>query len=532
MTSARLWTLILAVTLFLGCDRALAPEPPKSLQTEERDKEQGAGPKRPVESITHFSRHTELFVEFPVLIKGQASPFAAHLTLLDTFKAVEQGRVAVVLSGGGAPEERFEAAAPLVPGIFRPVATPAHTGPRQLTLLIEAEGLEDRHDLGTVTVFPDAAAASSEGEAEQVPGNTITFLKEQQWRMDFATAPVTVRTLRRSIAVNGVVRARSDGEVYITAPTAGRLLSAGEGFPRVGMEVKRDQWLAIIAPRLGGETDAASLELAVSRASLNLEHAERERKRLEGLFKQGAVPEKLVIAARHDEHLAQAEFTAASRRLRQYRRIQRVQSPGNPGGIAVRSPIAGTVAEVQVAPGAFLKEGEKLFHIVDLKRLWLEVQIPEADIGRLQEASGAWFEIEGFAQPFEVSRETGGRVAVFGGVVNPESRTVPLLLEFPNLEPRLPAGLFARVHVLTGEAATGSTLPRSAIVDDQGQEVAYVQVEGEAFERQVLKLGVQDGDQVQVIEGLKPGERIVTRGAYFVHLAASSTALPVHGHPH
>ena len=257
---------------------------------------------------------------------------------------------------------------------------------------------------------------------------------------------------------------------------------------------------------------------------MNLEHAERERKRLEGLFKQGAVPEKLVIAARHDEYLAQAEFTAASRRLGQYH--------GNAGEIAVRSPIAGTVAEVQVAPGAFLEEGEKLFYIVDLERLWLEVQIPEVDIGRVRETSGAWFEIEGFAQPFEVSRETGGRVVARGGVVNPESRTVPLLLEFPNLEPRLPAGLFARVHVLTGEAATGSTLPRSAIVDDQGQEVAYVQVEGEAFERQVLKLGVQDGDQVQVIEGLKPGERIVTRGAYFVHLAASSTALPVHGHPH
>ena len=527
------WIYLLAATLLLGCDRVPTPEPPNPLRADGQSKEQMDSPSRPLESITHFSQQTELFVEFPALVKGHASPFAAHLTRLDTFKAVAQGRVTVVLSGGGAPEERFEVVSPLVPGIFRPVVAPMHIGQRELTLLVESEVFRDRHELGTVTVFPDVEAAARVGGAvEQDKGNTISFLKEQQWRMDFATAPMDVRSLRDSITVNGVVRARPDGEIYIIAPTAGRLLTAGEDFPRVGLEVNRDKLLAVIAPRLGAEADAASLELSIERARLDLEHAKRERKRLEGLFKEGAVPEKRVIAARHEEQVAHAELTAASRRLEHYRRIQHAQGAKNPGGIAVRSPIAGTVAEVHVAPGAFLEEGQKLFHIVDLDRLWLEAQIPEADIGRVRKTSGAWFEIEGFAQPFEVSREVGAEIVALGGVVNPESRTVPLMLEFPNPQRLLPVGLFARVHVLTGETATGPVIPRSAVVDESGEAVAYVQIEGEAFERRVLKLGVQDSDRVQVIEGLKAGERVVTRGAYFVHLAASSTALPAHGHPH
>jgi RND family efflux transporter, MFP subunit len=523
------WTAVLTALLFVGCSESPAPErlPIDQSTTQSKSTE------RPVESITHFTEQTELFVEFPMLMREQASPFAAHLTRLDTFKAVKQGRVTVVLSGGDAPEERFEVTQPQAPGIFRPMVTPNHAGRRELTLLLASDGFSDRHALGTVTVFPGVEAAARAGEkTRNDKGDTISFLKEQQWHIDFATSPVGVRTLQQSIAVNGVIRARSDGESYITAPTGGRLITSGEDFPQVGREVKRDQLLAAIAPRLGGDADATSLELAVARARFDLEHAERERKRLEGLFKVGAVAEKLVIAARHEEYLAKAESAAALRRLEQFRRIQHAQGAGNPGSIAVRSPIDGTVAQGHVAPGAFLEEGQKMFHIVNLDRLWLEVQIPEAAIARVRETTGAWFEIEGFAQPFEVSQDSGGRVVALGGVVHPESRTVSLILEFPNPQRRLSVGLFARVHVLRGETAMGPVVPVSAIVDDNGQEVAYIQVEGEAFERRVLTLGVRDGAHVQVLAGLEPGERVVTRGAYFVRLAASSTSVPAHGHVH
>jgi membrane fusion protein, heavy metal efflux system len=488
---------------------------------------------RPGESITHITDRTELFVEFRSFVQDQDSPLAAHLTRLDTFKAREQGRVIAVLAGGGAPEERFEIAAPQVPGIFRPVVTPQHAGPRQLTLVIESDAFSDRHDLGTVTVFPDVAAAIKRAEASPpAKGNTITFLKEQQWRMDFATAVVATGSLRGSVTANGVLRARSDGEVYVTAPTTGRLITAGDDFLRIGMKIDRDQVLVTIASRLGNETDLASLELALERARLGLEHAKRERTRIEALFQQGAIAEKRVIEARHEAHVAQAEMAAAQRRMDQYRRVQQIQHADGPGGIAVRSPIAGTVARVDVAPGAFVEEGQKLFHIVDLDRLWLEVQVPEANIGRVQGTTGAWLEIDGFEAPFEVSPPTGGRVIALGGVIDPESRTVPLLFEVPNSDRVLRVGLSVRAHILTGETAPGPVVPLPAIVDDNGQEVAYVQVEGEAFERRSLRLGVRDGDRVEVLEGLRPGERVVTRGAYLMRLAASSSAVPAHGHAH
>ena len=166
-------------------------------------------PKRLAVSETHFTEHTELFVEFPALVRGLESPFAAHVTLLDTFKPLRAGRVSIVLSGGGAPDERFEVDKPTVPGIFRPVATPAHAGSRALSVTIEGDGFSDRHDLGTLEVHPDVATASSTGAAEPDQRPAITFLKEQQWRVPFATAAVTERPVRKSLRAHGVLRARA-----------------------------------------------------------------------------------------------------------------------------------------------------------------------------------------------------------------------------------------------------------------------------------------------------------------------------------
>jgi len=488
---------------------------------------------QPPQSITHFAEQTELFVEFPALVTGVESPFAVHLTRLPDWKPMAAGHVTVILSAAGAREERFDADAPQVPGIFRPVARPAQAGERQLTVLIEAEGLSDRHDLGAVTVHPTVADAAAASPADAARGvTTIPFLKEQQWRTDFGVSAVADRTLRASLPAYGALRARSDGEAHIAAPVTGRLVSAPEELPRIGMAVQHDQVLATIAPRVGTDTDPASLELVIERARLDAELAHRERVRLEGLFKDGAVPERRVLAARHEERDAETDLGAAQHRLAQLRGVSRAVGELATGRVTVRAPIAGTVTTVAVAPGEFVEEGRELFHLADLDRLWLEARIPEADIGRVRSADGASFEVEGVVRQFDVDAAGGGRVVALGGIVDAHSRTAPLVFEVPNPEHALRVGMFARIRVFTGETVTGPAVPVSAVVDDQGQEIVFVQATGEAFERRSVRVGVRDGEFVQVLDGLRTGDRVVTRGAYSVRLAAASGSVPAHGHAH
>lgn len=506
---AALWASITSA----ACD----PQTPETAATE---------PERGTEVVTLWTEKTELFVEFPALAVGAESAFAAHLTRVSDFKAVDSGRVIVVLSGGDKPEERFQVDAPTIPGIFRPVAVPKHAGTRQLTILLESDTLADTHDLGEVNVFASeqAAIAAAPEEAED---DGIAFLKEQQWPIDFAMAKVGEQTLRPSLPVSGKIRARSDGEVRVSAPSTGRLMTAGVGFPRIGTDVESDQVILSLAPRLGGDMDIASLQLAVSQARLETQHKQSERVRLEGLAAQGAVPSRRVDSARYEEASAKADLIAAQQRLSQHDRLQRTS--GSKGGVSIRTPIAGSLVSVDVAPGAFVDEGQPMFHVVDLDRLWLEVHVPEANIGRVDKPLGAWFSIEGFETSFDVPAEN---VVASGGIVDARTRAIPLIFSVDNADRKLRVGMSARVHVLTGEAVPSVAVPIEAVVEDGGQDVIFVQKGGESFERRVVQLGVRDRGFVQVLQGAKPGEYVVTRGAYMVKLAASSTGAPATGHGH
>ena len=496
-----------------------------------REQEEAKAPEREGLSFTHFTDRTELFVEFDALAKGAESAFAAHVTRLSDFKPLATGTVTAILSEGGAPEERFTANAPSVPGIFRPVAKPQYAGQRRLVFEIDFDGAVSRHDLGMMTVFDSEQAAIAAAPKEEVAPSGIVYLKEQQWKTEFATAPVAEGEVRGSVAANGVLRARPDGEARIGAPAGGRFLARGT-YPQIGMTVGRNQILGVIAPRVPADVDPASLTLNVQRAQIAVQQAQAERVRLEGLFAQEAVPERRVIEAKRQEETARAELQAAQSRLAQYRGTQSATGGESGGRFEVRSPVAGTIVSVTVAPGEFVEEGRELFHVVDLGRLWLELQIPEGQIGQVQHSDSVWFQPEGFPTAFEVSPRSGGRVVASGGVVSPQTRTIPLIFEVPNAQRQLRAGMFVRAQVFTATVQRGIVIPLSAVVDEDGQPVAYVELEGELFERRPLKLGTRQGDRVQIVEGLATGDRVVTRGAYSIRLQAASGAVPAHGHAH
>jgi cobalt-zinc-cadmium efflux system membrane fusion protein len=117
-------------------------------------------------------------------------------------------------------------------------------------------------------------------------------------------------------------------------------------------------------------------------------------------------------------------------------------------------------------------------------------------------------------------------------VLDTESRTLPITFALDNRGPALPVGQTAFLHLLLETAAAKPVVPASAVVDDAGRPIVFVQTEGETFERRAVTLGPRTGDLVQVLDGVKPGERVVTKGAYLVRLASLSTSVPAHGHVH
>ncbi|MDP1653184.1 MAG: efflux RND transporter periplasmic adaptor subunit [Rhodocyclaceae bacterium] len=485
--------------------------------------------------ITHFSDKTELFVEFPTLIVGQTATFVAHVTQLADFKPLSEGKLTVRLSGGNAPDEHFTVDAPAVPGIFKPGVTPRVAGERELTLSVASALGTLTHELGPVTVFADAQAAAAAHGEQGDEDSGIAFSKEQQWKIDFATAAAVRGVARASVAATATIKAHPDGEAQLAAPAAGLLRAAG-AFPRVGQAVKKGQVLAWLAPRLGGDTDQATLNAGAGKARIALEQARRERERMEALFKDEAVAEKRLLEARANEGMAQAEAAAAQARAGQ------AGGSGGSGGIAIRAPIDGVVADVSVAAGAFVAEGAPLFHVANTARLWLEARVPESEIGRLGTPTGAAFSVDGFAQPFVIEPGRNGKLIAVGGVVDAATRTVPAIFEFANpggnggaggkegAGGALRLGMTAKARIFAGDGRPAVLAPAGAVQDESGTQVVYVQTGGESFERRIVQTGVRDGDRIAIIAGLEAGERVVSQGGYLIRLSTSKAGPSGHGH--
>ncbi|MFP5502481.1 MAG: efflux RND transporter periplasmic adaptor subunit [Candidatus Sericytochromatia bacterium] len=480
-------------------------------------------------ALTVFTDKTELFAEHPPLVVGEAVRLAVHLTDLRDWSPVSEGQLEVVLKSPGGQETVFQAPATASPGLFRPAITPQAAGEYALIFRLTAPTLQDTIAAGLVTVHADEDAAAS-GQAPEEAPEAIAFLKEQQWKIPFMTAPVAAASLEEGVALQGEVRPAAGREVVVTAPAAGRLAVGHGALPMIGQAVRRGQLLAVLTPVEPVEQDRASLKEALKRAETALSQARIERERAERLYAAQAAPAKRVEEARAAEVVAKAQLEAARDHLKAKEATLAGQAVVTEESYQLIAPIGGTVIESHAVPGAAVGAGSPLYRLVDLTTVWVEAHAHETDLNRVAKAARAEIAVPG-AEAVTVGKGRGGLVAV-GSALDPANRTAPVVYAVPNPEGHFRVGMSATVTALTGATPKGPVVPKSAVVDDNGRPVAYIQTGGETFERRPLTLGVREGDRVQVLSGLRPGERVVTQGGYEIRLTTLSDAVPAHGHAH
>jgi len=477
--------------------------------------------------VTKWGDTTQLFVEFPALVVGEESPFSAHLTRLADHFAIDRGTVTVELTGGQQAIERFTISGPVSPGIFRPVVTPAHTGERTVTLRLDSAAASEVHEVGNFTVFETREAAEAASDEPAEDAEAISFLLEQQWPVRFHIEQLELRSMRPSVPAFAELVRPSDSETIVTAPRDGRLVAIGGRFPVVGEAVAADEPMFSLGVVPQDDVDPASIDLAVDRASVRARAAQREVDRLEPLVEQGVVAQRRLDEAQSELSAARAELRSARRQRENLGQSQRVEGDGE--SIDIPSPISGDVAELHVAPGAWVSAGDPLARVVDGGSLWLDVAVPEAYLGRLGNVSGVWFELENFDGAFELG---GGALVSIGTEVDPTTRTLPVRFAIDNVRRELFAGMTMRAHIVVEAPQLTVAIPTDAIVDDAGTDVVYVQTSGETFARRPVRLGIRDSGYVEAISGVSAGEWIVAEGAWSVKLAATSTDSIGHGHAH
>lgn len=282
-----------------------------------------------------------------------------------------------------------------------------------------------------------------------------------------------------------------------------------------------------VSGTIPSDVERARGQVETTRAALG--QAEQVFNKRQGLFNQGAIPERDFSQSRADLATAKANFEVAQRsfdllqnqsrgRDEQIARSNVTQARARLQGsnaqidyTQIRAPFPGTITDQVQYPGDMAQASSPIFTIADLSAVTARAQVPEASAGSVSRGQACTFH-----SVDQKDREIEGKITVVNRAVDLQRRTVEVWCEVSKPPDWVRAGMFGTVSIQAGVVSGAVLIPKAAVQQEEGtnQGTAFV-VDGKhvAHKREV-QLGAAQGDLVQITSGVKPGETVVVEGSY------------------
>ena len=466
----------------------------------------------PAMDTTIWTDKTELFVEFPVLVVGKASRFAAHFTSMEKHRPIKEGSVTVSLIKGRTGI-RHTVDAPSSPGLFTPTLQPKEAGLYdELIFELETPDYTDTIVINGVPVFASIKEAQGAlGDVEEDRG-AIAFSKEQAWKIDFQTSKVTQSEIYDVIPTSGVWTIPPSEVKTLIATTSGTVSFKNENLIEGSAVQKGWTLMTVSSDQLTSNNQRAKIQ----RAKAEYDQAKSEYDRKKALYESKIVPK--------------AELEKAEQRFRVTQSTYETLYTGySQDGKSVMTPFDGYVKSIAVRNGDFVEQGTALMTITSHRPGLLKTQVSSAYAAQLDELHDVWYQPS--SDKWSSLQNTGGSLLTIGKEVEGNQ---PLLAVYAKVNEvvEMPEGSFTEVQITYGHPAEEPVVPESALLEDYGNYSVIVQLSGESFERRPVLLGRRNGSEVEIKEGLTSGEVVVSTGAYQVKMASMSGQVPAHGHEH
>lgn len=480
--------------IFIGCSK--------------KDEEKTESELEPV-SYTIYSDKLELFVEFKPLVVGEVSRFAAHFTVLgDTFKSLNEGKVTVTVTDNGSASVEGSSS----PGIFRPELKPTTAGNNyKVTFDIVTKDFTDQIIIEDVNVYPDEQTAIA-NQIDEPEGNEIPYLKEQAWKVDFANQEIKKQMFFYTIRTTGQILTPPSDEAIISAKSSG-IVTFNNNSYLSGMPVRKGEGLFSVS---GSNLNEQNINTKILEAKYNYEKAEADYDRAVELVKDKIISEKDFLAIENSFEIARTIYTSLTQNY-------------TGAGVRVYSPISGFIRTINVQQGQFVEAGQTLAVISKNNRLLLRADLSQKYFDIVNQIQSANFKTPD-GKTFDTESLNGSYI-VSGKTTGQDNLLLPVNFEIDYRNDLIP-GTFVEVFLKTTRIPDVLVIPVSSLIEEQGVFYVYVQTSGEGFEKREVNITGSDGVLVQVLSGIKEGERVVTRGAYQIKLSSMSGTMPEHGHEH
>lgn len=344
---------------------------------------------------------------------------------------------------------------------------------------------------------PNAPPAPAEAsvEPEGTPKAALDMPASRLTASGVGVQTVSVGGLASEVLAQATVTAEPTGQAVLTARAAGSVARINK---RLGEPVRAGEVLALVESR-----EAAQIAAARSAASAKATLARKVYAREQRLYEQRVSP-------RQDMETAQAELAVAEAEARSAAVAVGAADVSSDGRyVMVVSPIAGRVTAASVSLGAFVQPETELFRIADPGRIQVEAAVTAADAQRIQPGDTAVIEVNGGETRNAIVR------AVTPGV-DAETRSATVVLALSGSVPSLQPGQVVQARITARRTATnGVVIPEEAVQTMEGGDVVFVRT-ATGFRVQRVGVGQRMGGRAEILSGLKAGDVIATRNAFFL----------------
>lgn len=347
---------------------------------------------------------------------------------------------------------------------------------------------------------PSPAAVTAEASAEAVEVKVpADYLKAAGITVEaVASGDVTSEVLAPA-----TVTAAPGGEAVLVAKATGTIQRVNK---RLGDTVKTGEVLATLA-----SLDAASMSAERRTAQAKLDLARKTFARESSLFQQGVTPRQDMETAKANLDVAEAE----ARRAAAITRAAHVSDDGD--GVAVVSPIAGRIATQNATLGAYVSSNDELFRVTAPGAVQVEASVTSVEAGRITPGDEATIVLSTGALVPATVRSVAPTVSG-----NSRAATVILAPKESNAALVIGEGVQARLHASANKAQAGLVIPEEAVQNLDGRDVLFVRTE-QGFRPQPVLIGMRSGGVAQIVSGVKAGDRVATRNAFFIKAEAKKS---------
>jgi len=372
------------------------------------------------------------------------------------------------------------------------------------------------------------AAVGAPAEVQTEPLSQGEFRLSDAEMRALRIEPVQLRDFRAERIAEGRIAYNEDRSTPVFSPYNGRVVRVQA---RMGEQVQAGDMLFEIETTdiVAAANDLLSAVDGVNKARASLDQAQREERRQNSLFAARAASQRDVEQARvaaanaaADLRSAEATLAAARDKLRVLGRspeqIRRIEETRHVDAVVpVVAPIGGTVTQRRVGPGQWLSTGasDPVFTISDLSTMWLVAAVRELDAPLIH--VGQRVEVTVGALP---GRSFDARITTVGAGLDPQTRRLTVRAEVQDPQRLLKPEMFATFRIAVGEEQQAAAVPVNAVIYRGSEASVWMALDDNRFILRQIRPGIRAGDMLEVTEGLKPGDRVVTGGALFIDRAA------------